>query len=47
METKKNSLAHKNKKELNVYEKRFLMMMKLFRIGQMMKTAKITYPPSK
>jgi hypothetical protein len=28
----------------NVYEKRFYLMLKLFRIHQMLKQAKITYP---
>jgi hypothetical protein len=28
--------------ELNVYEKRFIIMMKLYRIGKMMEKAKIT-----
>lgn len=32
--------------ELNIYEKRFKIMMKLYRIGIMMEKAKITFPPN-
>jgi hypothetical protein len=32
---------------LNVYEKRFLLLMKLVRIDQMLKNAKITHQPMK
>lgn len=31
----------------NVFEKRFQMMMKLYRIHQMLKNTKIVYPTSK
>ncbi len=34
----------KNFEELNIFEKRFLIMMKLYRIGKMLEAAKITYP---
>lgn len=30
-------------KELNVYEKRFLLMMKMIKIDKMLKSAKITH----
>lgn len=44
MKTKKHIETNTAKEEFNVFEKRFLMMMKLFRLGKMMKNAKITYP---
>ena len=30
-------------KELNIYEKRFLIMMKMIKIDQMLKNAKVTH----
>ena len=42
-----NADKNQTKKELNVYEKRFHLMMKLYRIHCMLKNAKITFADSK
>jgi hypothetical protein len=44
----KKELSDKNSsdKQQNVYEKRFYLMMRLFRIHKMLQSAKITYPES-
>jgi hypothetical protein len=43
------SKSNKNKKvsEINIYEQRFFMLMKLIRIDKMLKSAKIIHQKSK
>lgn len=43
----KNNIPDKPKENLNIYEKRFFMMMKLYRIHKMLKAAKIQHVTEK
>lgn len=47
MESIKNSNKDRYKKELNVYEQRFLMLMKLIKIDRMLKKAIIVHSEHK